>query len=76
MSQQTPFARAKQRIENRRDRYVVGYSPTGNPVYGKTRPNGDFSCVTPMTAFAAKRELKRLPCEDGVIFKLVPVRLR
>lgn len=57
----------------RKDRYLVGYYPTGNVVYGKAPFNGP-EYILPMTEKQAKRYLKAMPCSGARIYKLVEVK--
>lgn len=65
----------------RGDIYVVGYRGAGNAIYGKKnlgvsrnkcQPNEDYA--EPMTAYQAKRALKKMPCKGAVIYKLVEIK--
>ena len=65
----------------RKDKYLVGYSGSGNVLYGKyhtgvvknTRPDRE-DYAQPMTEFQAKRALKKMSCSGAKIFKLVEIK--
>lgn len=58
--------------------YVVGYDGDGQCLYGKDiignlDKTPDY--IDPMTEFQAKNYLKKMPNNEAVIYKLVPVKL-
>jgi hypothetical protein len=72
---------AKQRMQKRPARFVIGYMAGGNPLWG--RPFGkrgnltlaDTKMTDPLNRRQAEKLLEEMPCADAAIFELVPVKV-
>lgn len=64
----------------RPDRFVVGYSATGNDIYGFEANCSDltaYAWMLPMRLAAARAKVKSLiQCDRPVVYELVPVKPR
>lgn len=60
----------------RKDRFVVGYEPSGNCIYGKDGTDllglPILKYIDPLTERQARARWKRLPQERRCIYELVP----
>lgn len=57
----------------RKDRFLVGYIAAKNCVLGLYLESERLNIVGLMTITQARRQLRKMPCDDCAIFELVPV---
>ncbi len=55
----------------RKHQYLIAYKGDGNVLM-----DAGPSYLTPMTLLQAKRELRKLPCSGGMIYKIVPAKVK